>query len=316
MDQRTMSLIIDTDAGVDDAMAILMALAKPDCEVVAITTVSGNVHVDRVLSNVGIVLDVARAQEIPFYRGADRPLVGRPIDAVGVHGRDGLGDVGFPESRRAPQGMHAAVALVEIARRMEGQCTLVALGPLTNLALAVQLEPDLPRLLRGTVIMGGAFKGRGNVTPVAEFNVFCDPEAARVVFSSGFRPVVVSWDVALDTPVPWDEWDALLAKGEIGKRFVGPISARLRSLLAERGLDGMLVPDPLAMVAALEPGAVSLSDAWVDVEARGEVGRGLTVMGERLLAQRAPNARVALRVDGHALSALLERALEREAYLA
>lgn len=309
-------LIIDTDAGVDDAMAILAALADPSCRVEAITTVSGNVPVGRVVRNVAIVLDAAGAGAVPFYMGAARPLVGKPVDAMGVHGRDGLGDVGFPESLRAPVPGPAALAIAQTARKLEGQCTLVALGPLTNVALALHLEPDLPHLLKETVIMGGAFGRRGNITPVAEFNVYADPEAARVVFSSTLRPKVVSWDLTLDCLVPWQEWDGLLARGGLGMRFVAPMAANLRRLVAARGLDGMPVPDPLAMAAALEPEAFEVKQVRVGVETRGELGRGLTVTDDAPHPGDGWNAQVVTRADRSALLAMLGRAFEKEANLA
>jgi purine nucleosidase len=308
-------LIIDTDAGVDDAMAILMALADPGCQVEAITTVSGNVPVSRVARNVAIVLDAAGAGSVPFYIGAARPLVGNPVDASGVHGSDGLGDAGFPESPRSPDPGHAAMAIVETARRLEGQCTLVALGPLTNVALALRLEPGLPGLLRDAVVMGGAFRRRGNVTPVAEFNIYADPEAAQVVFSSSLRPTVVSWDLTLEIPIPWKEWDELLATG-LGARFVAPMTASLRSILQGRGLSGMLVPDPLAMAAALEPGAFEAREVWVGVETQGDLGRGLTALEDPPTLERPWNAFVAFRVDRSALLGQLRRAFGREANLA
>ncbi len=316
MAKDALHLIIDTDAGVDDAMAILMALSHSNCHVEALTAVSGNVPVDRVVRNVAIVLDAAGAEEVPFYRGAARPLVGTPVDAVGVHGSDGLGDAGFPESRREPSRGHAVLAIVETARKLDGQCTLVALGPLTNIALALHLEPDLPRLLRGAVVMGGAFRVRGNVTPAAEFNIYADPEAARVVFASGLQPTVVSWDLTLSSPIPWQEWDRLLSSGGVGRRFVAPMAAKLRRLMAERGLPGMLVPDPLAMAAALRPEAFQTQEAWIGVETHGDLGRGLTVLDDPSQPKQPYNARVALRVDSSALLSLLGRAFEGEANLA
>ncbi|MCS7352487.1 MAG: nucleoside hydrolase, partial [Anaerolineae bacterium] len=139
-------LVIDTDAGIDDAIAIWMALADPAVELVAITAVSGNVPVDQVVRNIGIVLDLAGAGPIPFFRGASQPLVGPPVHAMDIHGQDGLGNAGFPPSSRHPEPGPAPWALVELARRFPGELFLVALGPLTNVALALAIEPDLPRL--------------------------------------------------------------------------------------------------------------------------------------------------------------------------
>lgn len=175
-------LIIDTDAGVDDAIAILLALSSPHHQVAAITCVSGHVHVDQVLRNVPIILDAARADHIPVFRGAEQPLTVDCYHTAQVHGEDGPGDAGFRASKRRIEKDDAVGALVRMARQDPSACDLITLGPRTNLALVVALEPDLPKIFRRITVMGGAVRGMGNVTAVAEFNVYADPEAAAVVF--------------------------------------------------------------------------------------------------------------------------------------
>ncbi|MFL5805287.1 MAG: nucleoside hydrolase, partial [Roseiflexaceae bacterium] len=273
----TKKLIIDTDAGIDDAIAILMALAAPDYEVVAITAVSGNVPLDLVARNVGIVLDAAGSGPIPIFRGADRPLLAPTVHAANVHGQDGLGDAGFPASSRPIDPEPAAQALVRVARENPG-ATLIALGPLTNVALALALEPNLPQLLAGTVLMGGAMRAHGNVTPVAEFNIYADAEAAAMVFARGLHPTVLDWEATLATPVPWEIWDRLLAAGPIGAQFVAPMTTDLAGRSHERGRRGILMPDPLAMAVLLDSGCATTYPAHVDVDTSRGVGHGLTAL--------------------------------------
>ncbi|MCJ7518950.1 MAG: nucleoside hydrolase, partial [Anaerolineaceae bacterium] len=171
-------LVIDTDAGVDDAQAILLAFGYKDAEIVAFTTVNGNVDVSKTTANVLKVLDLV-GKDVPVYRGCESPLVAEPHHASYVHGEDGLGDCGIPNSKRQPEKKHAVLALVDLANENPGQLNLVAIGPLTNLAVALQLDPDLPKKYADLTIMGGAIYAKGNTNITAEFNIFVDPEAAR-----------------------------------------------------------------------------------------------------------------------------------------
>lgn len=304
-------LIIDTDAGVDDAIALLMALSDPSAEVVAITTVSGNVPVDRVIRNVGIVLDFVGAGAIPIFRGAAQPLVGPPIHAMEIHGQDGLGDAGFPPSSRSPDPDPAPWAIVNLARRFAGELLLIALGPLTNVALAVALEPELPRLLGGFLWMGGAIRAQGNTTPVAEFNAYADPEAAAAVFARGMDPIVVPWETVVEAFIPWEDWDRLLRIEPLGPKVIAPMTARLQQLLKARGWPGMVLADPVAMVVALNPASARLESWYIEVETVGAISRGLTAVDRMRLRGRPPNARVATAVDRSILLQMLGSAFRR-----
>lgn len=308
-----MKMIIDTDAGVDDAIAILMALADPAVEIVAITTVSGNVPVDQVVRNVGVVLDLAGAGPIPFFRGAARPLVGPPVHATDVHGQDGLGDVGFPSSPRTPESEPAAWAIATLARRLPGELFLVALGPLTNVALAAILEPELPRLLQGFLWMGGAVQAQGNTTPVAEFNAYADPEAAAAVFAHGLTPIVVPWETVLESTIPWEEWEGLLKIEPLGPKAIAPMTAGIRRILTQLSTPGMILPDPVAMAAALNLDAARMEPWHVEVETCGAIGRGLTAVDRLRLRGRPPNARGVTSVNREVLVRMLQRAFQRPA---
>jgi len=176
-------LVIDTDPGVDDALAIMAAFAHPKALVEAITTVAGNVSLERTTANACTILDVLE-QNVPVYAGCNCPLVGDAVDAGHIHGEDGLGDSGYPPSARQVADEHAVNALIRLANEWPGELTLVAIGPLTNVALATRLDPMLPQKYARLVVMGGSIRGVGNVTTAAEFNVYADPEAAAVA-----RPV-------------------------------------------------------------------------------------------------------------------------------
>jgi inosine-uridine nucleoside N-ribohydrolase len=310
----TKKLIIDTDTGIDDAVAILMALAAPDWEIVAITAVSGNVPLDLVTRNIAIVLDAAGAGPIPIFRGADRPLLLPAVHAAEVHGKDGLGDAGFPTSSRPIEREPAAQALVRVAREHLG-ATLIALGPLTNVALALALAPDLPQLLGGAVLMGGAVRARGNVTPVAEFNIYADAEAAAMAFLRGLNPTVLDWEATMATPVAWDAWDGLLMAGPIGEQFVAPMTAEQARRSRERGRPGILWPDPLAMAVVLDPACATTYPARIDVDTSRGVGHGMTALDTTGRSGQPHNARIVDAVDLVRFTALLERAFRMECHL-
>ena len=305
-------LIIDTDAGVDDAIAILLALASPAHNVAAITTLSGNVDVNKVVRNVGIVLDAARADEIPIFRGAEFPLTIDRHHAAQVHGEDGLGDAGFRPSRRPIEKEDAVGALVRMARGDPGGYELVTLGPLTNLALALAMEPRLPGMFRRITVMGGAVRGTGNVTPVAEFNVYADPEAAAIVFERVPELQLLPWEICMDCLLPLEQWRTLTDAGPLGRRFVWPMTVRLQEFLRARGIPGISLPDPLAMGSALDGSVAQTRWMRVDVETGGRLARGLTAAADEERSTRPPNTHVAISIDLPRFLSMLERALAED----
>jgi purine nucleosidase len=307
-------LIIDTDAGVDDAIGIMMALAHPDTEVAAVTAVTGNVHVDQVMRNVSLVLDVM-GRDVPLYRGAARPLVGQPLSASDLMGADGLGNVSETMSPRprAAQDEKAALALVRLARESQndGPLTLAALGPLTNVALAVRLDPLFASRISRLVVMGGTSAARGNSGPAAEFNFAADPEAAAVVFEAGFPDLwVLPWETAVQNLLLWPNLDALLQGGAPRAAFFGQITGYLKAFLQNGlGLPGMPLPDPLAVAAALQPQIVTQSSHLpAAVETGGALGRGLLALGWTQ-PFRPPNAHIITQVDFTAVMTLLQSAV-------
>ena len=307
MDTR-LRLIIDTDPGVDDAQAILMALAHPSTTVEAITTVAGNVGIEHTTRNACAVLDVAGA-DVPIFAGADGPLVGRRIEAAEVHGSDGLGDCGRSGSDRQARDEHGANAIVELTRAHPGELTLVCLGPLTNVALATRLDPTLPKRVRRIVVMGGAVRATGNSSAVAEFNVHADPEAASVVFDAWSEVTLVTWEATLAHPLPSDLL-SVRAANTPAATFVREISAHASRYVRDfLGVDDLFVPDPLAMAVTLEPDIVlEERTCQIRVELAGAHTRGQTV-ALRDTSSGEAIVRLIERVDGDRLRDLVLLAL-------
>jgi purine nucleosidase len=308
-----MRLIIDTDAGVDDAQALMLALRHPDVTVEAITTVSGNVHLNKVVPNVLTVLDVMGAA-VPVYRGAAQPLMPNGLHAEDVHGGDGLGD--WPDrpapSARQPEREHAVDALLRLTRQYPGELTIVALAPLTNLALAARIDPQFPLRVKEFIFMGGTIAGRGNATnPTAEFNILGDPEAAYITLESFPLATMLSWETTLYHPLSWEQYDALAAIPTPEGRFFKGISGRIVSMI--RGISGRLgylLPDPLAMAVALDRRLILEQERRpVTVALVGEHTRAQTVVDYRFRAQSTPNTDIVTRVDVDGFYQLLRRAL-------
>lgn len=309
-------LILDVDTGVDDALAILYALASAEVSLVAATTVMGNVDVEQTTENTLGVLDLCGRTDVEVARGAGRPLVRDHTAFPVVHGERGLGRAELPPASRPPSERDAARLLVEIARERPGQVLLVATGPLTNVALALAQEPELPTLLRGFAIMGGAFACHGNVTPAAEANIWVDPEAARAVFDafSGAPedrlPIGVGLDVTERVKLRRDGIDAMCAPapGSPVARFLREAATFYIEFYERFGSDGASMHDPLALAIAIDPSLAELRTTRVEVETEGTWTRGETVTDLRNV-RRSPwhtgwmpedNARVALEVDAPA----------------
>lgn len=271
-------LLIDTDPGVDDALALLMAFDDPAHEVVGLTVAAGNVGLAHTVANALKLCEVCGV-DVPVFAGAASPLLHPAADAAFVHGRDGFGDTGYAPATRRPQAEHAANAIVRLAREHEGRLLLVCLGPLTNLALALRLDPGLPSRIARCVVMGGAVTAHGNMSPAAEFNVGFDPEAAHIVFEAFACIDLCDWEATtrhglLDADV--ERW---LGADSPRARFFGDISRQTRAWSADLRGDRWLCADGLAMAFALEP-ASALETAGVPlaVELVGTRSRGASVV--------------------------------------
>ena len=308
--QLTTPILIDTDPGIDDALAILLALGSPEVSVEAITTVAGNVEVDLATANAFRILDVARPVRRPrVARGAAAPLAGPLLTAAHVHGEDGLGNLGdlrepdgrprYPEPSHALEMLDGADLILETADRFAGRLVVVALGPLTNVALA--LRRDRGRLARAAriVVMGGAVAVPGNVTAAAEFNMHVDPEAAAEVFASGLPIELVPLDVTRRVVLTRADLSKALARhGGKTARFIEDFTAHGFDFETRRGDGAMALHDPLAVGVAVDPSLVTFEPLHVAVECVGRLTRGMIVADRRPHRDRpAPTCRAALDVD-------------------
>ncbi len=309
-------VLLDMDPGIDDALALLLALKSPELEVRAITTVAGNVEVEKTTRNALRILEYLGLETPPVVMGSDRPLVRELFTAKHVHGQDGLGGLPLPEPGLSPLPGRAEEVMAEEVERGE-KTTLVCTGPLTNLALALQKHPGMARRVEKVVVMGGAYGlsayGCGNVTPVAEYNFYVDPEAADLVLGSGAPLLCVGLDVTMDPA-------AMLSEEEYkelrrGKTREARLAAELLKPMMRR-FGRVALHDPMALAAVLRPGLFRTGKHRVRVETRGELTRGQAVVDRRSFVLPGEEwegyeARVCEKVDGKGfLRFFLERLME------
>jgi purine nucleosidase len=281
--------LIDTDTASDDAVALIMALRSPQIHVVAITTVAGNVNVQQSTRNALYTAELC-SSPVPVFLGAEKPLQRPHLPAHWFHGVDGLGDHNYPPPTRAPEKQSATDAIINAIDANPG-LVLVTLGPLTNIALALQKKPALAANVSRCVIMGGAPCCEGNVTPAAEYNIWCDPEAARIVVRSGLPIELVGWHLCRGEAVlnRFDIQQILSFNTPVAKFAIECNSRAQEAYLEQTGEHGIALPDPVAMAVALNPSIVtSKSEHLLEIETQSELTRGMTVV-DRLNV--APNER-------------------------
>jgi inosine-uridine nucleoside N-ribohydrolase len=275
--QTRARVIIDTDPGVDDALALLLAMRSPELKIEGITPVAGNVPLSLTLPNALRMVEIAGRTDIPVAAGSKGPLVRRLVTATYAHGENGLGGAIFPEPKTKPVSEPAYEFIRRIVRKYPGEVTLITVGPLTNIALALDADAELAPMVRGLVMMGGSLSG-GNITPAAEFNIYVDPEAARVVFQSGIPITMVGLDVTRKTSLT----ESHLHQLEAGQNAVSQAAAKIARNAIERNrqqgfLVGPNMHDSLAMAAFLDPSILKFKDFYVDVETTGELTAGETL---------------------------------------
>jgi purine nucleosidase len=342
-------LLLDVDTGIDDSLALLYACASPEAELLGVTCVSGNVAARQVLENTLAVLELADRGDVEVALGREKPLVRPLVVAPETHGPRGLGYAELPPARRPPSPRHGVELIVEEARRRPGEITLVTLGPLTNLAVALAHEPELPRVVRRLVLMGGAYRSPGNTAPTSEWNVAVDPEAAKLVFEAfgaadlPARPMALGLDVTERAKFTPDSFDRLAAaagettlgaetaaadgsasegeRGPFGSAYRNPVlrfvadALRFYMEFHSRfdGFYGAFLHDPLAVALALDPTLGRSEALTVDVELTGALTTGETVADWRRRWRRPPNLDVVVEVD---VERFEERFIERLGRLA
>jgi pyrimidine-specific ribonucleoside hydrolase len=290
-------LVIDCDPGVDDAIAILLALASPELEVVAVTTVAGNLPLETTTRNALRVLALAGREDIPVAAGAARPLVvPRHRDAAYVHGADGLGGAPVPESRAAVVPMHAVDLLAEVLERADEPVLLAPVGPLTNVALFAALRPELLPQLGRVAVMGGS-DGHGNVTSAAEFNVWFDPEGAARAFDCGLDLSMIGLNVTREATLGDAEVERIRGTGPIGALAAAMLDFYLGWHGERYGERSVPVHDALAVATLVRPELVTVIDAHVTVDATAGPARGATLVDRYRWEGEPVNAQVAVTVD-------------------
>lgn len=302
-------LLIDTDPGVDDALALLMAFNDPRHEVVGLTIAAGNVGLEHTVRNALKLCEVV-GRDVPVFAGCAQPLLHPARDAAYVHGRDGFGDVGYEPASRTEESEHAALAILRLSHEHAGELVLVALGPLTNIALALKLDPTLPQRVARFLVMGGAVTGHGNITPAAEFNIYFDPEAAHVVFEAFAQFDLADWEATIAHGLHHDKVVQWLKADSARAQFYAGISEKTRLWSIDRRGDYWYAADALAMAFALEPeGAQELLERPVAVELQGSHARGATVVDWGREGGRPDKARILMRYDQERFERLIQAAL-------
>ena len=304
-------ILIDADPGVDDSMAILFAFSSPEVKIEGLSAVFGNSGTKITTENALRLVELANQAEVPVARGAEKPLL-RPFTGEGwrVHGRNGLGAVDFPPPHGEPDPRRAAQFIVDMIMANPGQMTIVALGPLTNVALAVSLEPRIAEHVKRVVLMGGAVNARGNASAVAEANIRNDPEAAHIVFNAPWPVTMVGLDVTSQVIMTPEYIDTLRSAGNRFTDFIGQILPHYMNHYRKNvGIDGLFVHDSSAVAYVIDPTLFETRSLPVEVEIHSPINFGLTAADWRQRSSKEPNVDVCIAVDSDRFLNLYQRRL-------
>ncbi|WP_308916778.1 nucleoside hydrolase [Jannaschia sp. LMIT008] len=308
-----MKIIIDTDPGQDDAVAILLALASPELNVLGITAVAGNVPLDLTARNARIVCELAGRKDVPVFAGCERPLTRDLVTAEHVHGKTGLDGVELRDPKMPLADGHAVDFIVDtLCREPPGSVTLCPLGPLTNIATALRRAPDITSRIARIVLMGGAYFEVGNITPAAEFNIYVDPEAAKAVFAAGIPLTVVPLDCTHKALTTRARNDAIRGLGNRVGDVVAAWTGFFERFDKEKyGSEGAPLHDPLVIAWLLRPDLFTGREINVEIEADSDLTRGMTVADWWGVTDREPNALFLGDVDADGFFAMLTERLAR-----
>lgn len=308
-------VIIDTDTATDDAMALLLAVKAPSISLEAITIVVGNVEFEQEARNALYTLEAAGVSgRYPVYKGMPRPLVrgDKHVTATWVHGTDGMSDANFPMPRQKAEAEDAVSAIIRLVRRYPGEITIVAIGALTNVAMAILRDPELPKLIGEVVFMGGFRNFYGNITPAATYNIWIDPEAAKVVFESGVRLTTVGFDVSVQASVMTDaDYDRIAALNTpLGAFMMRVNSVRRAYCKAHQKMNGSNHPDAITMAYVIDPAIITDKvERACQIETQGELTRGSMLIDELGVWKRPPNVTICTRGDEARFKAMVFSAL-------
>ena len=290
-------ILLDTDPGIDDSLAILLALASPEISLEGLSIVHGNCSLEQATINALSILELANATHIPVAVGCELPLVQPSLLAPETHGNTGLGYAKLSEPRTQPTRRHGCDFLIEQIMSAPGEVTLVAIGPLTNVALAIRHEPRIAQSLKELIIMGGAIRHEGNTTALAEFNTYADPHAAHIVYHAGIPTTLVPLDVTYQCVLTQGDVDRLLRLDSPLTRFIADATRFYMEIHDEyQGVQGCVINDPLALALTFAPELCEYQDLPVDVDISGGVSLGKTIGDFYNYNQKPANMKVALGV--------------------
>jgi purine nucleosidase len=292
-------VVFDTDPGIDDALALLLALASPEVDLAGLAVVFGNCPLSDAVANALAILELGGAPQIPVAAGCDRPLLRQLLTAPETHGDTGLGYATLPPAATKPVAEHGVDLLIREIMAAPGQIDLVAVGPLTNVAIAIRKEPRIVQAVRECVIMGGALRADGNTTPLGEFNIYADPHAAQIVLDSGMPITLMPWDVTKDVMFTQADVDRLMARGGPVPEFIAAATRfYIEFHLQWFGWAGCSINDPAALALLWWPELATIREVNVVVETASELTMGKTVGDFGRVTGRAPNVRLVEAFDG------------------
>ncbi|MEZ5752481.1 MAG: nucleoside hydrolase [Paracoccaceae bacterium] len=303
-------IIIDTDPGQDDAVAILLALASPELEVLGITCVAGNVPLPLTTKNARVICELAGRPDIKVFAGCDAPLQRKLVTAEHVHGKTGLDGITLPDPVMPLQDQHAVDFIIDTLRAQDG-VTLVPIGPLTNIATALQRAPDIAARIDQIVLMGGAYFEVGNITPAAEFNIYVDPEAAEIVFKSGVPLVVMPLDVTHKALTTRPRIEAFRALGHVGEVVASWTDFFERFDMEKYGSEGAPLHDPCTIAWLLDPTLFTGREINVEIETQSPLTLGMTVADWWRVTGRKHNAFFVGDIDAERFYQMLTERLGR-----
>lgn len=303
-----MKWIIDTDPGVDDAAAIILA-DKLNVDLLGISVVHGNVPLKQAVTNALRLKDLLK-NNTPVYKGSERALLQPEINAKEVHGNDGFGDTLWPRIGSKVEKGHAVKMIIEASKKHEGELSVLAIGPLTNLALAIAMDRNITSRINRLVIMGGNSKGQGNTTMVGEFNFLADPEAAAIVLDSGMNITLIPWETTVDCFIPQSCLDDLQGENLLINKFFEITRPAAEIVKTLTGKEGLILPDLVAAAVAFEGSlATQIQEVYAVVETGGRVSRGLTAIDYWSTTGKPANIKLCLGVDLNGLAELFINAL-------